>query len=451
MNRRASILVATYQGYPGDTETPFLTPILTRLVGRGHTLRIMFGSGVRQTRLSVSERLMRQLADIGTTIVPFRPPESHPFDNPPPPRGLLGRWIPRQFRGIPRQTQTLLWAPAWAANVAAELRRMPADMVLADFVLLGALAAAEAARVPCVALQHAVAIRPFAGLPPFGAGRQPGRSLLGKARDASGRFVIEYLYRRNGLPSLNAARTRLGLPPLRSAFDQYDRAARMLMLVSPSLEFPHRRPPANLRLVGTPIADSGASAWQAPWPPEAEKRPLVVVSLSTLPQGQAPVMRNILLALARLDVRALVTLGPSLDSADFIAPPNVVMERYVPHSAVLPQAAVLVTQCGIGTVTKGLVYGVPLVCVPVLSDQPDNAARVAARGAGAYVPFDASPEQIGAAIQRVLNDRKFRTAAQQLGTAIRQEGDPVENAVSAIEDVLSVEQDGRTPDPERAG
>jgi MGT family glycosyltransferase len=225
----------------------------------------------------------------------------------------------------------------------------------------------------------------------------------------------------------------------------------MLMLVSPSLEFPHRRPPANLRLVGTPIADSGASAWQAPWPPEAEKRPLVVVSLSTLPQGQAPVMRNILLALARLDVRALVTLGPSLDSADFIAPPNVVMERYVPHSAVLPQAAVLVTQCGIGTVTKGLVYGVPLVCVPVLSDQPDNAARVAARGAGAYVPFDASPEQIGAAIQRVLNDRKFRTAAQQLGTAIRQEGDPVENAVSAIEDVLSVEQDGRTPDPERAG
>jgi hypothetical protein len=44
----------------------------------------------------------------------------------------------------------------------------------------------------------------------------------------------------------------------------------MLMLVSPSLEFPHRRPPANLRLVGTPIADSGASAWQAPWPPALE-------------------------------------------------------------------------------------------------------------------------------------------------------------------------------------
>ena len=149
-------------------------------------------------------------------------------------------------------------------------------------------------------------------------------------------------------------------------------------------------------------------------------------------------MHNVLLALSQLDVRALVTLGPSLDPAEFVAPPNVVLERYVPHSAVLPQAAVLVTQCGIGTVTKGLIYGVPLVCVPIISDQPDNAARVAARGAGIYVSSDAPPEQIGTAIQRVLNDRTFRNAAQQLGAAIEREGDAVDNAILAIEDVLSL-------------
>jgi UDP:flavonoid glycosyltransferase YjiC (YdhE family) len=148
-------------------------------------------------------------------------------------------------------------------------------------------------------------------------------------------------------------------------------------------------------------------------------------------------MCNILLALSRLEVRALVTVGPSLDPAEFVGPPNVILERYVPHSAVLPRAAVLVTQCGIGTVTKGLMHGVPLVCVPLLSDQPDNAARVVARGAGIYVLPNASPEQIGAAIQRVLSDPKFRSAAQQMGVAIRREGDPVDNAVSAIEDVLA--------------
>jgi len=148
-------------------------------------------------------------------------------------------------------------------------------------------------------------------------------------------------------------------------------------------------------------------------------------------------MRNILLALSRLDVRALVTVGPSLDATEFDAPANVVLERYVPHSAVLPQAAVLVTQCGIGTLTKGLIHGVPLVCVPLLSDQPDNAARVVARGAGVRVPADALPERIATAIQRVLNDGAYRSAARQLGAAIRREGDPVENAVAAIEGVLS--------------
>jgi MGT family glycosyltransferase len=274
-------------------------------------------------------------------------------------------------------------------------------------------------------------------VPPYATGWQPGRGPLGKAHDALGRFVIEYLYRRNGLPPLNAARTGLGLAPLRSAFEQYDRVSRVLMLMSRSLDFPRPGLPANVQFVGTPIADSDAPAWQGPWPLEGEKRPLVVASLSSLPQGQAPLMRNVLLALSRLDVRALVTLGPSLDPAEFVAPPNAVLERFVPHSAVLPQADVLVTQCGIGTVTKGLIYGVPLVCVPILSDQPDNAARVAARGAGIYVPSDSPPEKIGAAIQRVLNDRKFRTAAQQLGAAIRQEGDAVDNAISVIEDVLA--------------
>jgi UDP:flavonoid glycosyltransferase YjiC (YdhE family) len=124
--------------------------------------------------------------------------------------------------------------------------------------------------------------------------------------------------------------------------------------------------------------------------------------------------------------------------ADFVASPNVVLERFVPHAAVLPHADVLVTQCGIGTVTKGLLYGVPLVCVPLVADQPDNAACVVARGAGVHVPPDAPPEKIGAAIQRLLNGRRFRTATQQLGAAIEREGDAADGTICAIEEVLAL-------------
>jgi UDP:flavonoid glycosyltransferase YjiC (YdhE family) len=439
VKRPASILAAIFQG---GGNIPLVMPVLARLVERGHHLRVIVGPGVRRSRVPVSDSLVQRLLGIGATLVPFRQPNPHPFDNAPPVRGLLGGWIPTQFRGIPHEAQTQLWAPAWADNVATELRRTPADIVIADFVLLGALAAAEAARVHCVALMHTIAVRPLADLPPYGTGWGPGRQPLGKLRDTLGRLALECLHRRNGLWPLNAARSQVGLAPLRSAFDQYDRASQVLMLVSPSFDFPTRRLPSNMRLVGSPIDDSGASALQSWWPPDEARRQLVVASLSTLMQGQTSLLRNILLALSRLDVRALVTLGPALDPADFAAPPNVVLKRFVPHSAVLPEAAVLVTQCGLGTLTKGLVYGVPLVCIPILGDQPDNAARVVAHGAGIRVPADASPEQIGAAIQRVLNDQKFASAARQLSAAITREGDAVDRAIRAIEDVLSITPSG---------
>ena len=447
MKRPVSILATMFQG---GGNIPLLTPVLARLVERGHELRIIIGPGVRRSRLPVSDGLLNRLASIGATLVPFRQPETHPLDNAPPMRGLIGGWVPKAFRNIPGRAQTLVWAPAWAENVAAELRRTPTDMVIADFVLLGALAAAEAARVHCIALMHTVSVRPFVDVPPYGTGWQPDPSLPGKLRDSFGRLLLKHLHRRNGLSPLNIGRVGLGLTPLRSEFEQYDRASRVLMLVSPSFDFANRGLPPNMHLVGTPMDDIGASSWHVPWPLEHDRRPLVMVSLSTLAQGQASLMRNILLALSRLNVCALVTLGPSLDPVGFVAPPNVVLVRFVPHSAVLPRTAVVVTQCGLGTLTKSLVFGVPLVRVPILGDQPDNAARVVARGAGIRIPPDAPPEQIGAAIQRVLNDQKFRTAAQQLGAAIQREGDAVERTISGIEDVLSLQQNGQTPNFEQA-
>jgi UDP:flavonoid glycosyltransferase YjiC (YdhE family) len=81
----------------------------------------------------------------------------------------------------------------------------------------------------------------------------------------------------------------------------------------------------------------------------------------------------------------------------------------------------MVTQCGMGTLMKALAHEIPLVCVPLVGDQPDNAARVVARGAGVRLRPDASPEQIRNAIRRVLGEPRFREAARRLGTTIAAE------------------------------
>jgi UDP:flavonoid glycosyltransferase YjiC (YdhE family) len=97
----------------------------------------------------------------------------------------------------------------------------------------------------------------------------------------------------------------------------------------------------------------------------------------------------------------------------------------------LPHVDAMVTQCGLGTVMKALAHGVPLVCIPLLGDQPDNAARVVARGAGLRVPADAPPGRLREAIQRVVTDPSFRHAARQLAANIAEE-DPVQAAVDEI-------------------
>ena len=97
---------------------------------------------------------------------------------------------------------------------------------------------------------------------------------------------------------------------------------------------------------------------------------------------------------------------------------NVVVVRSAPHAEVLREASLLVTHCGHGTTMRGLVAGVPLVCVPMGRDQNDTAARVVHHGAGVRLSRDAKATTMRDAIARVLADPSYRRNARRLGDAI---------------------------------
>jgi MGT family glycosyltransferase len=419
--------------FQGGGNIPLISPILAELISRGHIVRVMAGPGVRQSRLKLGPSLLRRVDEMGATLVPFREPEVHPFDDTTfTDRGLVGSWTPQSFRNVQREARATVWAPAWALNVSGELHREKVDVVVADFVLLGALVAAEAARLPHIALMHTVYPWPTPGVPPYGPGFAPKAGPLGLVRDATGRAAIDRLWVRNALPPLNHARSQTGLPALRSPLQQYDRAARVLVLTSAAFDWPASHLPANVHHVGTPEDKAKPAQGGHDWLVD-ENGPFIVVSLSTLNQGQTPALKNIFAAMSGLPIRALVTLGPSLDPERFEAPSNVRLEKFVPHDLVLPHAVALVTQCGIGTLTKALRHGVPMVCLPLVGDQHDNAARIIARNAGVRLAAEASPDQLRSAIGRVTTDEQFKQGARKLGTAMAFEGDAVRRAADEIE------------------
>ena len=237
---------------------------------------------------------------------------------------VLKDWEARTPIGaFSRLRDRLIVGPAarYAADVIAALDAEPFDAVLADSVLLGALVGAEARGIPSAALVTSVYLAPSRVRPP--AGRfAPARGALGRLRDRMG-FTMTNMMWGSGLRTLNEARSAYGLEPLRHLWDQWDRAARVLVLTASEFDDPAPDAP-NVRYAGPVLEDIPADP-ALDLPPGDD--PLVVVGLSSSYMDQSALLVRISQALSSLPVRGVVTTGPAIDPADIPAAPNVVVVR----------------------------------------------------------------------------------------------------------------------------
>lgn len=393
--------------WEGGGNTPPMLAIVRRLVARGHKVRVL-SDGCNQP----------EVESAGASFAPWRQipqrfdksAESDPLKDweVSSPLALMARLRDRLFVGP---------ALAYARDLLTDLERFPADVVVTSEMLLGVMAGAEHARVPCVALSTNIYVYPLPGIPPFGAGFQPAKGLPGRIRDALIRRLSLHVFGR-GTEAFNATRGALGLRPLAHPFEQVTLLSRYLLLTSAAFDFPPTSLPEHIVYAGPEIEDPlWTEQWNSPWP-AGDPRPLVVVGFSTTFQGQATPIRRVVDALGALNVRAVVTVGPALNVKDFRTPPNVFVCRSAPHSQLLPEAAAVVTHAGHGTVIRSLAAGVPLVCMPMGRDQNDNAARVVARGAGLRLSPKASVRSIRNAIREVVESSTYRDKARELGKHI---------------------------------
>ncbi len=308
-------------------------------------------------------------------------------------------------------------ASDYAQDILAEIAREPADAVLALDFLFGVAVGAEAAGVPCAFLSPHISIEPLPGLPPGARGLLPPRDAAERAENEAAVAFLRSLLN-EGLPTLNAARTRLGLAPLAHVFDQFAAVERTLIALSPAFDFTPDWLPERIRYVG-PLLDP--AAWARPWTsPFAGRatRKLVLVSFSTTFQNQAAALQQVLDALGTLDVHGVVTLGPGMAGVALHPPANVALLESAPHDRVMREAALVITHGGHGTVARALAYGLPMLVLPMGRDQHDNAARVVARGAGLSLDAGAPSAAIREAVQRLLDEQGFRAAARDLGSAV---------------------------------
>ncbi len=316
----------------------------------------------------------------------------------------------------------------FADEVITTTQSFPVDAVLADGVVPGIVIGALATGLPTAALMANAYLRPTIGLPLLGTGWSPARHVVGKARDRLAPTAAQWLLART-LPRVNAVVTSFGHPPLHDLFDYLDRCTRVLVMTSPSFDFPAPRLPDNVRYVG-PQLDDPDWATQRPWQRRGDE-PLVLVATSSVYQDQTAVLGRIAEALGQIPVRAVLTTGRAVEPKDVPAPPNVEVLQVAPHQQILADASVVVTHAGHGTVLKALSAGVPLVCIPMGRDQKDNTVRVLRLGAGVRLSERSAPDHIAAAVSEVLRNPQYASAARRFAGVLRREA---QNAPSAADE-----------------
>lgn len=294
--------------------------------------------------------------------------------------------------------------PCLADGLVAQLKRDPADAVVTDYMLAGVLSRTGEFGALAVVLA-------------------PGlyQSVL-PLRDAMLAFGGQL-------------RDQAGQPPLDRAAMLWENKDLVLVATLHELDGVPDDPAANIRYVGPVLDRSPSAGWRVPWAAD-DDRPLIVASFSTMPGQSTPEMlQHVLGALAGVSARVLLTTGPVPPDA-LRAPANAAVLAFAPHTAVLPQASLMISHGGHGGVAAALARGVPLLCMPgVAADQPVMAARVEALGAGKMVPADTDASQLRDAAAQVLAEASYRQAARRLADVLART-DGAATAASVLESRL---------------
>jgi MGT family glycosyltransferase len=132
---------------------------------------------------------------------------------------------------------------------------------------------------------------------------------------------------------------------------------------------------AHFHFVGPSIAPRTETN-DFPW--EQVRHPVVVyASLGTLFNTDTAFYRNCFEAWGGQDLQVILAMGTHLPRESLgVAPPNFLVQTYVPQLDLLPRATVFVTHGGMNSVSESLYYGVPVVVVPQMSEQELVGRRV---------------------------------------------------------------------------
>lgn len=122
--------------------------------------------------------------------------------------------------------------------------------------------------------------------------------------------------------------------------------------------------------------------------------PVIYISIGTILKGGENFFRTCMDAFGSEPVTVVLSVGNFEIAKLGRISENFIVRNHVPQMAVLKQSSIFITHGGMNSVSEAMVSGVPMVVIPVVSDQPVNAQRVAQLGLGRVLDYKSVTAEI---------------------------------------------------------
>jgi len=152
---------------------------------------------------------------------------------------------------------------------------------------------------------------------------------------------------------------------------------------------------------------------------EKKRNKLVYISMGTVNNDMMPLYKRCMSALADTDYQVIMSVGNLVSIKEFgTLPANMSVFTHVDQIAVLQQADVFVSHCGMNSVSESLYFGVPLIMLPQTAEQNGVAERVYQLGAGIKLDKSDASSILGA-INKILKNDIYRQKAITLANGFK--------------------------------
>jgi len=234
--------------------------------------------------------------------------------------------------------------------------------------------------------------------------------------------------------TINRYRAAWGLWPLRSPDDSFSDLAQLCQMTA-DVDFPRKQLPSCFHYLG-PFCSRPDKTIPFPFE-QLNGKPLIYASLGTLQGRDSRYFAIIAEACAEMEAQLVISLGGRDANPEMELAGSPLVVKYAPQLEILARASVTITHAGLNTVMQSLMFGVPLVAMPITHDQPAIAARVQRSGAGEMIAIrDLTPQRLRAALDLVMSVPTYRMRAKEISASIQTAGG-VERAVDIVEEVLA--------------